>query len=357
MMFWRPEEALVGFRSIDKLYPTHDIARGAHVSPLPKRGPEPRVEFDFEGTHYDTDSYIDAHHVTGVLVIKNGEIRMERYAHGRGEQDRWISFSVTKSISSTLLGAALRDGSITSLNDSVTRYIPEMAGSAYEGVNLRQLLTMSSGVRWNEDYSDPKSDVAVRNFAAANEPGEPLVNYMRRLPRAAPAGTQFTYSTGETDLVGVVVRRAVGKPLAEYLAEKIWKPLGMESNASWLLDRSGHEVGGCCISMTLRDYGRFGLFILNGGKLPDGTRPLPDDWIAQATRSQVTAYPGTGYGYLWWMRGDSAFEAAGIFGQSIYIVPSEQLVVVTNSAWPRPWGGGLNATRLAFMEAIRRALH
>jgi CubicO group peptidase (beta-lactamase class C family) len=216
---------------------------------------------------------------------------------------------------------------------------------------------MTSGVKWNEDYSDPKSDVSMRNLAAADAPGEPLINYMRQLPRETAPGSRFHYSTGEADLVGVVVRRALGGSLAEYLSERIWKPFGMERDASWMLDPSGHEIGGCCISMTLRDYGRFGLFMLRAGVLADGRRVLPEGWTALATQKQIEAYPGMGYGYLWWAPDVGAsFDADGIFGQLIHVVPSKELVVVHNSAWPRPVGQDVGGARIAFVLAVQSAL-
>ena len=202
--------------------------------------------------------------MAGVLVLHDGAVRLERYALTGGRQVRWHSFSIAKSITSTLVGAAMRDGSIKSLDDPVTRYITDLRGSAYDEVTVRQLLTMTSGVRWNEDYTDLKSDVA-RMYAEPPAPGlDMTVSYVRRLPREAPPGTKWVYKTSETNLVGVLVMAATGKPLADYLSEKIWRPYGMERDAEWMLDDIGHEQGGCCLAMTLRDLGRFGQFILDG---------------------------------------------------------------------------------------------
>ena len=180
----------------------------------------------------------------------------------------------------------MKDGDIKSLDDPVTRYITALRGSAYDEVTVRQLLTMTSGVKWNEDYTDMNSDVA-RMYAQPPDPGfDMTVSYMRKLPREAPPGTKWVYKTSETNLVGVLVMEATGKPLAEYLSEKIWRPYGMERDAEWMIDDVGHEQGGCCLAMTLRDLGRFGQFILDGARI-GGTSIVPDTWLAEATRTQV----------------------------------------------------------------------
>ena len=290
---------------------------------------------------------------SGVLVLKDGKVLLERYALGRKPEDRWTSFSVAKSVTSTLVGAAIQDGKIRSLEAPVTDYIPELKGSGYDGVTVRQLLTMSSGVRWNENYEDPNSDVA-RAGSGAVEPGiNPIVSYMRRLRRANPPGSKFTYNTGETDLVGVLVAKATGKGLAEYASEKIWKPFGMERDGIWITDRAGHERGGCCMSMTLRDYGRLGLFMLEGGTA-DGKPVLPPGWTAEATGRRIDN-GGGGYGYFWWIRSQGGYAAEGIYGQAIVVIPEERLVVAINSAWPSADTPELWARQTEFVEAIRAA--
>ena len=176
-----------------------------------------------------------------LLVVHDGKLRLERYGLGFDAAGRWTSFSMAKSVTSTLVGAAVKDGHIRSLDDKVSAYIPEMKGSAYDDVSIRQLLTMTSGVKWNEDYADPNSDVARFNKHKPEDGVDSLVSYLRRLPREAPAGTRWLYSTGETNLVGVLLGRATNKPLATYLSEKIWVPAGMEQPATWILSRSGQR--------------------------------------------------------------------------------------------------------------------
>ena len=221
------------------------------------------------------------------------------------------------------------------MDDKVSDYIAQMKGSAYDDVSIRQLLTMTSGVRWNEDYGDPNSDVARFNKHVPEAGVDALVSYMRRLPREAPAGTRWHYSTGETNLVGVLLIEATKKPLATYLSEKIWVPAGMEQQATWILSKSGKEISGCCLQAATRDFARLGLFILNGARV-DGKSIVPDGWLADATSARVDiGRPGRGYGYQWWTYDDGAFAARGIFGQGLFIDPKRKLVIASNADWRR----------------------
>jgi CubicO group peptidase (beta-lactamase class C family) len=347
---WTPEQQAFGYRNMEKIGPTRVIARGEAVHDLPTAPAQIDPTFSADGKTYDTAAYMAAFRASGVLVIKDGRIVLERYGLGRAPTDRWTSFSVAKSVTSTLIGAAIQDGRIKSLDDPVTLYLPDLKGSAYEGVTVRQLITMTSGVKWNEDYTDPNSDVAKVGFNTP-EPGvNPVVSYMRRLPREAAPGTKFVYKTGETDLAGVLLSTAVGKPLAEYLSEKIWRPYGMEQDGVWVVDDAGHERGGCCISMTLRDYGRFGQFMLDGGRA-GGAEVLPAGWVADATAPHVAEPP---YGYFWWLLPDG-YEAEGVFGQTVSVFPRDHLVVVINSAWPAAWDDHIDALRKQYLQAIRAA--
>ena len=215
---------------------------------------------------------------------------------------------------------------------------------------------MTSGVKWNEDYTDPNSDVAQASVWAGGPGMNPLVSYMRRLPREAEPGTKFVYKTGETDMAGILVANAVGKGLAQYMSEKLWRTYGMERDAIWMVDRGGMERGGCCISMTLRDYGRVGLFMLEGGKA-NGKQILPA-WYAQESTSDQVKPPADGdYGYFWWGRGDDGYSAQGIFGQQIRIVPKEKLIIVINSAYLKPTDKTLVAAMNAVLAGAREALH
>ncbi len=356
ILTWKGEEQAKGYRDIEHIYKVHTIKRGDKVHPLPVAAKQIDPTFTFDGKTWTIAEYMKAYRVSGLLVLKDGKIVLEKYGLGRKPSDRWTSFSVAKSVTSTLVGAAIEDGKIKSLNDPVTKYVTDLKGSAYEGVTVRQMLMMSSGVKWNEDYVDPNSDVAKAG-GSVTEPGvNPMVSYLRKLPRAHEPGTTFHYNTGETDLVGVLVSKATGESLAQYASEKIWKPYGMEQDAIWMTDPGDQERGGCCISMTLRDYARVGLFVADGG-IANGKRVVPKGWVHDATRREIdneTKAPG-GYGYFWWVLENGGYSGIGIFGQSVTTFPAEHLIIVQNAAWPKATGKELSAARAAMWEGVRKA--
>lgn len=347
---WTPEQQLRGYPNMDAIYPTRPIPASDAPFPLPSRPVDlSGLRYEVGGESFDVDGFLGHNNVVGLLVIKNGDVVVERYARGNTPETRWYSFSVAKSVVSMLVGAAVRDGYIETLDAPVTDYLPLLTGSAYEGVSLRHTLQMASGVAWNEDYADPESDVASTGGSALDR-----LRYLRERPRAAPPGDVFNYSTGETNLLGAALRAAIGNNLSTYLDRKIWGPFGMEHDANWLLlAEGGAEHGGCCLSATLRDYGRIGLFALRGGRLRDGTEVLPDGWMAEST---TPSKANERYGYLWWLRGGGVYSASGIYGQAIHIDPGEELILVTHSAWPSATGRELSEHRDRFFEAVTEAL-
>ena len=352
LLFWSQPQRDAAFRALDRLpmlAKSHVVPAGGTPLPLPP-GPPLKLAID-------VDAYMAVQRSAALLVVHDGKLRLERYGLGFDASGRWTSFSVAKSITSTLVGAAIRDGFIRSMDDKVSVYIPEMKGSAYDDVSIRQLLTMTSGVRWSENYGDPNSDVARFNNHKPEEGVDALVSYMRRLPREAPAGTRWHYSTGETNLVGVLLGRATKKPLATYLSEKIWMPAGMERQATWLLSRTGREISGCCIQAAPRDIARFGLFVLGGARVR-GQGIVPNGWLAEATTERTgIGRPGRGYGYQWWTYTDGTYAARGIFGQGIFIDPVRKLVIVSNANWA---GGASDRVasdaREAFYQAVQKAV-
>ncbi len=350
VLSWRQDQREAAFRAMDRL---PFLATAAIITPSPVPLTLPIGEpLEIPGL----DEYMAAQGTAGLVIVQDGKIRLERYGLGFDAAGRWTSFSVAKSFTSTLVGAAIQDGHIDSLEDKVSRYIPGLRGSAYDDVTVRQLLTMSSGVRWNEDYEDPNADVARFNNAKPEAGLDATVSYMRQLPRAHPPGEVWNYNTGETNLIGVLVSSATGKPLAQYLQERIWHPGGMEAEATWLQGKTGHEIAGCCLQAATRDFARFGLFVLANGNV-DGRQIVPQDWFAQATRKQKDiGNPGRGYGFQWWTYDDGAVAAQGIFGQGIFIDPQRRLVIASNSNWTRATLGPEPKAREAFYAKVRELI-
>ena len=349
-LFWTTEQRDAAFRATEKLkiLPVRVIAKG-ETRTLPEGAP-----LNLDNTQLT--ELLRTLRVAGLVVLHRGELRFEHYGLDFSADEKWTSFSVAKSFTSTLVGAAIKDGFITSLEDKVSTYIPDMQGSAYDDVTIHQLLTMTSGVAWNESYTDPNSDVNQFNNHQP-EPGvDAVASYMRRLPRAVPAGTQYNYSTGETNLIGLLLSSATGKNLSAYLSEKVWQHIGAEQHASWLLNASGHEISGCCIQACTRDYARFGDFILNGATV-NGVSIVPEGYLSQATSTQVTFGSDTlSYGYQWWINADGSFQGRGIFGQGIYIDPAKELVIAINANWPMANDDKYIRMRSELYELLRSAL-
>ena len=340
-----PDVQVRTFRNIDRLFPVRTIRHGGHVQRLPiAEKPLTGLQFQSRGKRYDLYDYLSLNRVSGLLVLKDGRIALERYELGNNPATRWMSMSVVKSITSTLVGVAIKDGYIKSINDPITNYLPKLRGSAYEGVTVKNLLQMASGVKWDETYTNPSSDRRrMLDLQLAGRPGS-ILEFMSTLPRAGEPGTIWNYDTGETFVVGELVHAAVKLPLAEYLSRRVWANYGMESDATWWLEsRDGQEIGGSGLSATMRDYGRFGLFFLSGGVI-GGNSILPDGWVAEAGSGKVIGGRQVNYGYMWWIPESTdpvhagAFFASGIFGQSIYISPRERVVIVVWSARPKPTG-------------------
>lgn len=358
------ELAVTTYRNTDRLFATRRIS--SPDEPVPLQYAErvlDDVTFTFEGTTYELTDYLEKNYVAGLLILDNGNIVNETYRFGNTEQTRWMSMSIAKSITSTLVGAALHDGYIESIDDPVTRYVPSLEGTAYDGVTIRDVLTMTSGVEWNETYTDPESDRRQLLGAQISQERSAVLGVMKNLERENEPGTVYRYNTGETQIAAEFLYRATGMPLSEYLSERVWKPIGAESDAYWWLDSpDGIEIGGSGISATMRDYGRFGQFVLDNGVV-NGDSLLPGGWMEEASTPKML-HDGTevDYGYLWWIgtsqaaRRNDAFSADGIFGQIIYINPAARVVIVVWSVWPDPNESGKFDWDWSFFEAVADSL-
>jgi len=397
------------YRNIDKIFPTRVIKHGNNVFPLPYNATMlSSVVYSPDGINsYDIDDFIDRNNISGLLIIKDGKVALERYALGNNDDSKWVGFSTGKSFVSTLIGIAVQDGKIGSINDQVVEYLPQLEGSAYDGVSIKDLMQMSSGVSWNEDYMDPDSDISAIFQCILDGQSGGVINYMSQLPRLAEPGTRYIYSTGETHLEAELLNSVLqGESISDYLSRKIWANMGMEADGNWLLEsENGIEFGGGLLSMTLRDYGRFGLFILNDGII-NNEAILPVGWVNEAgtppldapqcaygelysannAGAYAYAYP-LGYSYNWWPMpnqtwgswdylndplwwGSDAidalppnftnllgtFTAQGIFGQFIHINKDENMVAIVLSAWETPWIDPKEYETYCFLNAATDAL-
>jgi CubicO group peptidase (beta-lactamase class C family) len=362
----RPDIAVNTYRNIGRLFPTRIVHRGKTVYALPKASYQlSNIRFQSHGKTWDLIDYLAVNRVGGLLVLKNGEIVYEDYEFNNSETTRWMSMSIAKSITSTLIGAAIQQRRIGSVGEPVTRYVAQLVGSAYEDVSIRDILMMSSGVKWNETYTDPHSDRRrMLDLQIDQKPGA-ILTLMSQLSRAAPPGTVNNYSTGETQIAGEVLHRAVGMTLADYLSDRVWAKFGMESDASWwLASPDGLEMAGSGFSAVLRDYGRFGLFCLNGG-LAGGEQVLPPGWMEEAgSPKELKGGKPLEYGYFWWPAWatdatpdpQGAFSAVGIFGQYLYLHPKEKVVIVAWGARSKPQGMDI-IDDMDFFAAVVAALH
>jgi len=358
----RPDLEVRTFARTGELFPVRTVERGGIARKLPAaKTLLKNVQFEAGGKHYDLFDYLGLNRVVGLLILKNGEVVFEDYELGIDAKTLWPSYSMAKSASSTLIGAALQDGSISSLDDPVTKYVPSLKGGAYEGVSVRNVIQMASGVKWDETYTDPNSDRRkLLEIQLQQKPGT-ILPFMSALSKAGRPGTIWNYNTGETFVVGAVLEGATHKPLAKYLSEKIWVPWGMESEAKWQLESpNGMGWAGGGLLATLRDFARLGLLVQADGII-DGKRVVPQGWFDEAGSGKMIGGKSVDYGYLWWTFPksapihDGAFQAVGIFGQHMYINRKEKLVIVVLSARPKPTGATV-VDDDAFFAAVVKAL-
>lgn len=328
------------FRNMDNVFPFKDVAAGDSTwafaqatDPLPEN-------YVYNGEQRRLDQFLDETTTTGLIVVRNGAITHEDYRLGADETSRFTSWSMAKSVVSALIGVAIKEGYIASVDDPVDRYVPALVGSGYEGVTIEQTLTMSSGVGFDEDYDSLMSDVNRLFFGLAT--GTPLVETLADLEREREPGTYNNYISSDTAVLGLVLEAATGMPAEAYLESRIWVPMGAEADAFWNTGREGPVLPFCCLNATLRDYARFGHLFLEGGARQD-VQIVPRDWVANSTRPTAPHLePGEnpasfwtlGYGYQWWIPEDprDEFLAIGIWGQYIYVDRVRDVVIVKTSA-------------------------
>lgn len=362
---------LGSWTQMEQIYPSRMIARGGPVRVLlPATRALGDVRYEIDGEAYDLDGYLERNAVMGLLVLKDGRIAHETYRKGTSENTRFVSWSVAKSVTSTLVGIALQDGAITSLAHEAQRYVPELAASGYGQASLRDILQMSSGVRFIEDYDSIDSLEGQSWLAGVVEQRLPFNETTLWFDEHLhEPGTHFYYASMEPQVSAWVVRRTMGRPLAEIVSERIWSKIGAEHDASWMLDRpGGMEIGGCCINATLRDFGRFGQLFLDEGRVGN-EQVLPAAWVRAATRpdpERSFLHPGAitgegfagslglGYQYNWWLwPEDGAYSAIGFGGQWIYVNPAARIVIVQSAIWtPASAGKGYRESQAVFRSIV-----
>ncbi|MBP3127152.1 serine hydrolase [Thalassospira sp. ER-Se-21-Dark] len=337
------------FQHMDQIFATRTVEAGNNVWVLPEKPVSLDDGYTLDGETVSLAAYLEATSTNALVVVKDGTIVHESYRNGSDANTRFMTFSVAKSYVSTLIGLALDDGFIKSLDDKVTDYLPEMAGSGYDGPTIRNLLHMRSGVEWQEIYQFG-SDTQLTQVHDNS-----LVAYKYRwcdyaandsVESQNKPGDVFNYATLDTSVLGCVLERAVGKTGAEYMSEKLWKPAGMENDAYWVMDGPedvGREFFGAGLNATARDHARFGLMFLNKGQA-NGKQIVPADWIDEATIPDEGFEPTAlgepfGYQYQWWtIPGSDAYSAIGLFHQFIYVDPENNLVIVKASHTAEPVG-------------------
>ncbi len=341
-LLWPPTIQPWGYRIVDRLFAHRVVRRGPAAASWP-RGAEIAPRYLVGGEAFGVADFLDRNGIAGLLVLHRGRIVLERYGLGLGEGDRWSTMSMVKSLTARLVGAAVRDGAIPSVETHVTRFLPALAGSAYEGVTLAQLMAMASGVAWDETYADPGSDVNRYSRSLPDRVPGGVLRMMAGLPRRHPPGAVFNYSSGDTFLLGAALTRAIGQPLADYLSARVWQPAGMEFDAFYTLEsEDGQEIAGSRAGMALRDLGRLAQLVLEDGVIPGHGRVWPEGWIEAVATPRFPVdrpnAPGiTAYGWCWWLgEAGQRMSALGFAGQRLDVFRAEGLAVVTLAAFPQP---------------------
>jgi CubicO group peptidase (beta-lactamase class C family) len=350
-----PEINTLTFHNMDQLFTTRTVPRSGAVWPLPRADHALDFTYQYEGHTYTTEQFLERTYTNALLVMKDGRIVAEIYRNNTGPATRFIAFSMTKSFTSILIGCALEEKRIKSLDDPITEYLPELKSGGYNGVTIRQILQMRSGVDYEERYDFGNPGIAARNHELSLVKNVTrFADAARTIKRKHPPGQVWEYKTLDTAVLGWLLERVSGgSTVAAYTAQRLWEPLGAEADAYYIMDGEpgvGREFSGAGLNATLRDFARFGLMVLNGG-VANGHRIVSSDWIRESTRPTTPQGPGPAYGYQWWMaERPGAFQALGLQGQFIYIDPETRTVVVKLSYFP-PGNETATAETAAFMSA------
>ncbi|HET8732022.1 MAG TPA: serine hydrolase [Moraxellaceae bacterium] len=329
------------FTHMAEIFPSTPVPASTAPRRLPQGAPLVLpARFSAFGKNFALAQYLRDTGTDGLIVLQDGNVVFEQYFQGNDAQTLHISWSLAKSMISAMLGMAVRDGAIHSVQDPVDRYVPALRGTAYEGVPLKAVMQMSSGVAFNENYDDDNADVV--RLARTLVLGGSFNAYAKKLRREFPPGTHRHYSSFDTQVLAMVLEGATGKRLPDYMRDKLWQPLGAEHEARWLVDSTGMAMGFGGLNAVLRDYARFGQMYLDKGRVA-GRQVVPGEWIRESlTMDAPQLLPqagqqnehGIGYGYQWWIPEDAQrdFMGIGVYNQFIYVAPSTRTVIVKQSA-------------------------
>lgn len=330
----------INFRTMDRFFPSVPVEAGEDVWTFDHDLRDLTRTYTFDGATADVAEFLERTETTSLLVAQGETIRFEAYYRGYDDTAQATSWSMAKSFVSALVGIAVEEGSIASIDDPISDYVPRLMGSGYEGVPIVDVLTMSSGVAFDEDYENPESDVNAI-FVQMMGFERPIDDYVASLERERAPGAYNDYASSDTHALAMLLEAATGTALADLARDRLWVPMGMEHDAFWSTDRHGRAIGFCCLNAVPRDYLRFGTLYANEGAR-DGRQVVPRRWVIDSVNPTAPhLQPGDnpdsfwtlGYGYQWWIpeepRGD--FLAIGVWGQYIYVDPDRDVVIVKTS--------------------------
>ncbi|MBK9252526.1 MAG: serine hydrolase [Proteobacteria bacterium] len=358
-MFDPPISTLAN-RSSELMFDTRTVAASKNPRRLPVAPRTLDFQYEAGGARHLASEFAERTFTDALLIMKDGRIVHEQYLNRTTDRTRFMSYSMAKSFNSIMAGVAIAEGRITSVDDPISKYMPELQGTAYDGLSLKHLLWMRTGARWNDNFftPGPSRDAHVAAFVESRQ--RYVTAALGIKERAGPPGVAFNYNSVEAAMVGEIVTRAVGMPLSQYLSEKIWKPAGMESDAFYVLDGPpsvGREFTAGGFNATLRDYGRVGQMMLDRGQVK-GRQLVPASWVDESTKpgqGRASAEDGTGYAYLWWtIDGMRAYTMLGGEGQFVFVDPESRTVIIKLSHIPvGPAGDPAMAETFAFLKPLR----
>ena len=354
------QKHLVGaYSHFDQILPTRLVPRAEAPSPLPRASQELTLEYTDHGQTHTLDDYLERHPTTGMLILRDRTIMFEHYRYDRTDTERFTSQSMAKTVLAMLVGIAVGEGKIKSIDDPASAYVKELEGTQFGRTPLRALLTMTSGMAFHEAYNG-HDDIAKMSRDLRHDGNKPAEVLRQFDSRTAEPGKAFHYASVNSELLGLVLARATGMTVSDYLASRIWQKIGTEADASWVIDASGQELTYCCLNAVLRDWGRFGALLAQDGAW-DGAQVIPPQWVLDATApppaDSVLAPRGKrllGYGYkVWTIQGARRqFALLGVHGQVILVDPASKLVLVHTAVRPQAKGDPMADELMSLWNAL-----